>query len=290
MYSYMDVVKKIIIQSIFFFSLFLFLVPVMAADESSCEAKQAYLKEIKRLEKPLAKPRSSICFIESIPSDENLVWVDIRSKEKFSKEFVPNSLNISSSSLMSKSFLKSKPLLVLTEGFSRFKQAELCKDLLDRGFQNPKILLDGFNGLENHEVETQKLMSPAVPFGYVSATKVLAELQQGSIIFVVENKETKAQLESYSQDIIQLTSKAAHLQHEQLIEISKELTKNKLKPLVLVAEESTFKHLEEFKAPLALANLYFLQGEAEALSNQWKLNKYKPNASFVPNRYKCSGV
>lgn len=72
-------------------------------------------------------------------------FVDVRSPFAFAAVHMPSSLNISPSSLKTKSFLKAKNVVLVDEGFGSEELERTCRDLRDSGFGAVSILYGGLN-------------------------------------------------------------------------------------------------------------------------------------------------
>jgi rhodanese-related sulfurtransferase len=70
------------------------------------------------------------------------MFVDVRSKSEFDDFRIPNSINLPMHAVKNKSFLRTKPVVLLNKGYATYELDELCDSLKAAGF--PKVMvLDG---------------------------------------------------------------------------------------------------------------------------------------------------
>lgn len=71
--------------------------------------------------------------------------VDVRDAADFNSCRIRGSINIPTFALSKKTFLKSKPLVLVNEGFNYSKLEQACQRLRDSGFHNVSILIGGLS-------------------------------------------------------------------------------------------------------------------------------------------------
>lgn len=76
---------------------------------------------------------------------QNLFLVDVRPKEQFQKVRIPGSLNFPLHGIKTKTFLKSRPIILIGKGFEYNRMEIEIKRLKKRGFK-PRILHGGISG------------------------------------------------------------------------------------------------------------------------------------------------
>ncbi|MCX2784375.1 hypothetical protein OQJ46_15375 [Microbulbifer thermotolerans] len=110
------------------------------ADYCSADASGNYFTPLA----PVRAETSELCFThsEEIKSVENLVLADVAVQPQFHDPAL-NVIHLSGRQLKTKVFLKNKPLLIVAEPYKRHSMAKLCKELIQGGFQSPKILIGG---------------------------------------------------------------------------------------------------------------------------------------------------
>ncbi|WP_144686537.1 rhodanese-like domain-containing protein [Desulfobotulus alkaliphilus] len=67
--------------------------------------------------------------------EKAIFLVDVRPEEAFARYHIPGSLNMDFHEIRVRSFLKTKPLVLINEGFALGRLAESCEDLNKEGFQ-----------------------------------------------------------------------------------------------------------------------------------------------------------
>jgi rhodanese-related sulfurtransferase len=112
-----------------------------------CESEQTYLDQVKgQLNAPAIKEDFN-CFQSIEATDlQHSLMVDTRLELDFHKVRIPNSVNLSETSLLHTHSLKTRPVLVVDKGFSRTGMAQLCVKAREAGFTQLKVLLGGLAG------------------------------------------------------------------------------------------------------------------------------------------------
>ncbi|MDY0164390.1 rhodanese-like domain-containing protein [Desulfobotulus sp.] len=67
--------------------------------------------------------------------EKAIFLVDVRPEEAFARYHIPGSLNMDFHEIRVRSFLSTKPLVLINEGFALGRLAESCEDLSKEGFQ-----------------------------------------------------------------------------------------------------------------------------------------------------------
>lgn len=75
---------------------------------------------------------------------EGIILIDVRNSKEFKKFRIPGSLNIPIFSIKTKTFLKSKPIVLLNEGYGYSRLEKECRNLRDNGF-TVSIIAGGLN-------------------------------------------------------------------------------------------------------------------------------------------------
>lgn len=81
---------------------------------------------------------------QKIDLKASLALIDIRSPEEFTQAHIPGSLNIPIHFIRTKAFLKSSPVIIVTDGYQYARLEPECKRLTEQGFK-VSILLGGLN-------------------------------------------------------------------------------------------------------------------------------------------------
>ncbi|MGL6160941.1 hypothetical protein [Microbulbifer sp.] len=92
---------------------------------------------------PASAQTSELCFIrlgEVNDKTNQYLLIDTGAQPRTSHT-VSSAIRLPQRQIKTKLFLKNKPLLIFAEPHKRHSLAKLCKDLIQTGFQNPKILI-----------------------------------------------------------------------------------------------------------------------------------------------------
>ncbi len=74
---------------------------------------------------------------------ENIILIDVRNTSEFKKVRIPGSMNIPLFAIKTKAFLKTKPVVLLNEGYRYSQMEKECMRLQDVGFSNISIMFGG---------------------------------------------------------------------------------------------------------------------------------------------------
>lgn len=90
-----------------------------------------------------------VIFVESVAQQlrakqKKIILVDVRSKSEFEKFRIPGSINIPLFAIKTKTFLKSKSLILVNEGYNPGQLQQECEVLEHAGF-HVRVLYGGFN-------------------------------------------------------------------------------------------------------------------------------------------------
>ena len=80
---------------------------------------------------------------ERIKDKQEIVFIDIRTKEEFEKSRIPGSLNIPLYAIKTKNYLKPKSVVLVNEGYNFGQLEKECRQLRDFGFIKTSILAGG---------------------------------------------------------------------------------------------------------------------------------------------------
>jgi rhodanese-related sulfurtransferase len=76
-------------------------------------------------------------------SKQDILFVDVRDREAFDRFRIPGSIHIPLYALKTKTFLKDKPLVLVSEGYPNFALEQTCEGVRDAGFKRASILIGG---------------------------------------------------------------------------------------------------------------------------------------------------
>jgi len=83
--------------------------------------------------------------LRKLKKKQEIVLIDVRNREEFEKFRIPGSINMPLFTLKTKGFLKSKPLVLINEGYHCGPLEQECKQLKDSGFTAVWLLNGGLN-------------------------------------------------------------------------------------------------------------------------------------------------
>lgn len=88
---------------------------------------------------------SALALDRLLQTNSAIVLVDVRPRQEFEKLRIPGSLNIAMFGLPTKSFLKSKRVILVHDGQDNLLLAKLCERLQRAGFNDVRVLSGGLN-------------------------------------------------------------------------------------------------------------------------------------------------
>ena len=83
--------------------------------------------------------------LQKIKNKEEAILIDVRNHQKFEKFRIPGSINIPLFAIKTKVFLKSKPLILVNEGYNHVRLEQESRRLKKSGFTGVWILSGGLN-------------------------------------------------------------------------------------------------------------------------------------------------
>lgn len=228
------------------------------AESINCPASADYLSELKRFALSLRVEQDYSC-LTNYPSIsqkiKNYQLVDVRKNPDFQIE---QAWIIPTDELKHKAFLINRPLLLLSDGFSRVSLASDCALLKKAGFTNVKMLIGGAPLWRQASV---KARHPATP-QFVSARNLITEYFNGRVSIVSASEKTSEKLKKIG------ITKIATLAGDQFSVVSDLVVSTSnggFDPVVYIGDaqlQLNFNNLQ------TLPNLYQLQGGIDALVAQ----------------------
>lgn len=228
------------------------------AESLACPASADYLSELKRFAASLRVEQDYSCLTNypSIsPKIKNYQLVDIRKNSDFQIE---QAWIIPADELKHKAFLKNRPLLLLSDGFSRVSLASDCALLKKAGFTNIKMLIGGASLWRQASLKTKP---PAAP-QFVSARNVIAEYFNGRVSIISPSEKISEKLKKMG------IAKFYTLGGDQFSVVSDLVvgtSNNGFDPVVYIGDSQSRLN---FNNQQSLPNLYQLQGGIDALVAQ----------------------
>ena len=241
-----------------------------AAYPSECSASSGYLSKLQHFFSNNKTTQDYSCLTNFLTISKNIntyQLIDTRSLETPAK----NAWNISVDELKLKTFLGKRPLLLLSEGFSRVEQATACATLKKSGFSSIKILVGGYPHWENI---ANKEQAPVTQ--WVSSNELIYEYFNGRVVMVAATKTISTQLKEigFSDHHVLPENTFANLGN---IVISS--SGGGYDPVVYIGTPADINQLvfnQHF------SNLYFLQGGFDSLVAQLKRDQLIEYSRAIP--------
>lgn len=233
-----------------------------AVPPPECTASPDYLAKLQRFFST-NKPAQDYSCLTNYPTIlkniKNYQLVDVRRKPD---AVISDAWNIPADELKLKSFLSSRQLLLLDEGFSRVQQATTCATLKKAGFTSVKILVGGIPQWQNANTKKPK---PVTQF--ISANDFIHEFFNGRISVVAATGTISSQLKElgFSEHRLLTANKFSNL-----ADIVISSSGGGYDPVVYIGTPADFSQLEFNQH---FSNLYFLQGGVDSLVAQLRRDR-----------------
>jgi len=257
---------------------------------SSCELEQQYLSQ-KNSPTVNIKAQDWSCFtsLDQIES-QSVLPIDVRNEDARSKQSIFGALLVDLEQVNSKRIFKEKNILLLTDGFSRIKPAQVCSELKINGFKQPKILTGGIREwlLRGGKPDTQP---PSYELEFIQAQQLLIEALSNNVTLITFNKLDHELASSLSDQafILDYTKKAKFL--DRFLKITETHSKGGLYPIVIIGSEQDYRSLKVnvFSDGLPISAFY-LKGGLKAIERQIEVTEIvSKSRNSIPNRYRCNG-
>lgn len=189
--------------------------------------------------------------------------------------------HLSIAQLKTKSFLKSRPLLILGDGFSRARLSEDCSVLKKSGFEQVKMLIGGMDiWLQTQNKKSRRTINSS-SIHSVTAHQVIYEYFNGKVILLAASKEVAAELDARDfKEYFLLDGNSGN----DITTIVTTKSNNGMYPVVIIGGDGS----QEIDIKHPLPNLYELEGGISALVSQLRKNQLvNSNRSATPRRSFC---
>jgi rhodanese-related sulfurtransferase len=228
------------------------------ADSLTCSASTDYLSELKRFAVSLRVEQDYSCltnYPSIAPKIKTYQLVDIRKSPDFQIE---QAWIIPTDELKHKAFLINRPLLLLSDGFSRVSLASDCALLKKAGFTNVKMLIGGAPLWRLASVNAKHPTTPQ----FVSARNLITEYFNGRVSIISASEKISEKLKKIG------ITKIATLAGDQFSLVSDLVVSTSnggFDPVVYIGDPQSRLNVNNQQT---LPNLYQLQGEIDALVAQ----------------------
>ncbi len=212
----------------------------------------------------------------------SIILVDVRSVGSFNKIRIAGSINIPLYAIRTKTFLKSKPLVLVNEGYGYSKLIDECSRLKNTGFTSVSILNGGLNGWIGEDSHLEGNHFDQKNINRISPRSFFEDKDYKDIIVINIVKEQNSQVPSlisrslsvpFSKDISKLTEEVK----------SKISSTGKSKPLyvlIVCDDEEVYEKIDKYIRSQITWTVFYLEGGLfaynEFLKNQalmWKPEK-----------------
>lgn len=251
-----------------------------------CKAEESYLEFLKGFESPSSQKESFSCFQSLEEANlESALIIDIRPSREFQQVHIPHSINLSSTKLFNTTALRSRPVLIVDQGFHRTEMARLCAKAKTEGFDNFRILLGGVAAWHAAGNELQGLPEHFSDLHNIGPREFLQELKQNRVS-ILSTDTYSSYLEEIAFPELIVSRLNPELAFErQLISHFQRLGSDQLFPTVLLGAGEMAEG-----APAALRSVFVLNSPAHQLAAAYQSHlAVAGKRQAVPERYKCGG-
>lgn len=226
----------------------------IAKGGNQCVAPESYISQYQSsfLNKANQDFSCLVDYTSISPRIQQYQLVDIRQSPEIS---VFNAWAIPFDELKHKSFLKTRPLLLLGDGFSRVDAARQCAALKKKGFQNTKILVGGVELWSHLKIRKNKTHYA----NRINAKELLIEYFSGSVHLITPSSQITQRLEEMG---FPKTSVSKTDNHVTVSDIVINKAAGGMDAVVYITEDGK----REPESPAPIYNLYVLEGGIESLA------------------------
>ena len=219
--------------------------------------------ELKKRNPALTISKESV--MQQIKEKQDIVLIDVRNSGEFEKFRIPGSINIPLFAIKTKTFLKSKPLVLINEGYGYSQLEQECMVLRNSGFK-ASVLNGGLyqwkqeGGLLEGDVFEQRELNKILPQAFVTENNY-----ENWVVVDVSKEESpegrylfhRAMHIPYSNDSGQFISKFKSL-------VNKQTKDPFLSFLIYNAHGENYDKIEALLKKTEIKPVFFLKGGLEA--------------------------
>lgn len=251
-----------------------------------CKVEADYLDQAAATARPRDKNESFSCFraVDEIPPDHFLI-VDVRPSDLYRKAHIPGSVNLSPDQLMNTAALQKRRVLVVDQGFSRTRMAELCARAGDHHFDNLTVLAGGVAAWSAAGARMQGDPGAIARLPEIEADAFFTELARQRVSILVDEDEAEAMLSVIGDDAaLHRLSSDAPLE-SQLARLFTSGGYDAFFPLVYIGSRPDVKAFARKHRSIHVLEL----SPQELRTNHSQLLASASQRSRIPARYRCGG-
>jgi rhodanese-related sulfurtransferase len=203
--------------------------------------------------------------LQKVTENRDIILIDVRKRVEFIKFRIPDSINIPLFAIKTKAFLKSKPLVIVNEGYNYDELEQECAHLREAGFK-VWILNGGLNYWRGKGAPLEGDAFAQKTLNRMGARSFFAEKDYENWIVinvsVLEKSEVHALIPRliflpYENDeekfIETLKSAMVKSRHDQFLSV-----------LICSEKGEYYEHIERLVKKTDITNVFFLEGGLEA--------------------------
>lgn len=262
------------------------------SEESEPEQPQSYEPvrnpaSIATVEFKLPNPSFAIS-VESVvkqlrDTQEKMILIDVRSKSEFEKFRIPGSINIPLFAIKTKTFLKSKSLLLVNEGYNPDQLEQECERLKKAGF-NVRFLYGGFNAWKEQGYALDGDVFAQSGLNRMPAQSLFAEKENKHWIVIDISAPRDPQTSALIPQSMSIPYTTTHEETFMLV-LEETLTPHENNPFIsiVIVDEfgEQYDHIEKAVQNTDINNVFFLKGGLEGykkfIDQQMLISQAKDN-------------
>ncbi|WP_193165207.1 hypothetical protein [Microbulbifer hainanensis] len=253
----------------------------LAAQASDIESEQCVVDPAVSYFTPIlstSTQTSELCFVRpsEIQSFDRFVIVDTSAQSPLQNSAL-HTISLPDWQIKTKFFLKNKPILIVAEPYKRYALAKLCRELIQSGFQSPKILIDNdFRG-------AGKDLSADVP-----VEEFIVETSKFGAVTIAVDRQVAEEMAALGIPTINAGSAGGIKSAVREAEVNHSL--NGYLPVFVVGKSGSEEELQNLLNGEPVSQAFVVSGGVESIKRVLKSSALSANKRLHPNGVSiCAG-
>ncbi len=205
-------------------------------------------------------PISSVTSTLQKYKQDKLFLIDTRSKEAYDKIRIPGSLNFPLHAIKTKPFLKTKPVVLINNGFSTALLKQECSNLNQKGFK-ASVLTGGLTTWRHQNGPLEGDLIEANTFSLVSPQDLFTEKTSGDIIVIDASKKPDQGIKKQFPEAHNLSSLCDNYPSNLCASVVNQIkTRPDSSILILNQDGKEYETIENLFSKANIGPLFFLEG------------------------------
>lgn len=226
-------------------------------------------------------------------TQKKMILIDVRPESAFKKFRIPGSINIPLFAIKTKTFLKSKSLVLINEGYHFNQMQQECKELEKAGF-NVRFLYGGFNAWKEQGYALDGDVFAQSELNRMPAQSLFAEKENTHWIVIDISEPENPQTSALLPQAISIPYTTTH-EEQFIFALEETLTSHENNPCIsiVILDEfgKQYGHIEKAIQNTDINNVFFLKGGLKAykkfIDQQMLISHAKDNPKTLEEVCPC---